>query len=147
MSTDLTAIIIAATTAVLALMGYLAKRYVDFKLHAVSKLHEAKFDAVVELKGLLVEIDHALNHVSDGDSEYVDVVRLHCTTARKASRANSALLGNVFVDKVRFATDVALQFTEDHEPGLLRKWHSFRDELYSKSDQSIRTVDFRPSAR
>jgi len=134
-------------SAVLGGVGYLAKRYFDLRLDAIARFHADKYGALVQVRGLLSEIDHCVLHLSKGDGAYAEPFEKYCESVRKESRTKSAVLGDDFVVQVRDATDVALKYLHSRADGDRAAWNTRLKSLLPVCDRLMSTVDLHPSRR
>lgn len=75
-------------------------------LDFVQDRHRKRLDALDTLNGSLMEFDHAVRHVRQGNLEFVEKIAEYFSSARSGARASESLLGSTVYETVLRYTEV-----------------------------------------
>jgi hypothetical protein len=78
----------------------------------VQERHAKRLDALDSLGTLLMEFDHALRHIAEGDHGYTPKLHDYSARARNLARENESLLGREIYDAVLAWTDAGRAILE-----------------------------------
>jgi len=93
-------------------------------LEFVQERHKKRLEALDEVNAALMEFDHALDHLSRGDSSYADRLTEYFSTSRMLARKYESLLGEEFHQAVKDNTDLGI--------GILQATFTLRREGYDR---------------
>ena len=138
----------AVLTLLAGAIGYAVKKYVDWKvdkalagqLDVLKKAHIERFDAIVRIKGMLAEIDHCMDHVAKGDTDYSQRCKDWCMKVRQDTRGMIALLGEEFVSKIKLLTDIALEYSDNNSNDLYERWKKQLENSYIVAESNLRVL-------
>lgn len=116
----------------LGVVAYGVKRYIDRRIEmavggrieVLRRLEVGRFEAQAHIRGMLAEVDHAVQHVRRGDGAYAEACREWSMRARQEARSRIIFVGDEYVDQVTRATDAALQFAEAGHAGSYDDWEA-----------------------
>lgn len=142
----------AIVTVAIGAISYTVKKYFDWRvdkaltgqLDVLRKAHVERFDSVVRVKGMLAEIDHCIDHVAKGDTDYCQRCKDWCMKVRQDTRSMIALLGEDFVSSVKLTTDVALEYADKPSANLYERWKGQLERVYSAADTNVRVLQAAP---
>lgn len=123
-----------------ALVSYGLKKYIDFKLNiftasrldVLKKHYEKYYESLWQSQKFLAEISHCIDHINMSHEEYKRKCRELCMELRRRSREDTSVLGRDYVDRIKNATDTALEYTEIQSDNLMNKCQLSISKLQSE---------------
>jgi hypothetical protein len=146
------ALIIPGIAVVLGAIGYGIHRYIDWevdknisgKLEVIKKRHLDKYNAIVDLQGLLSEIAHCIGHIEkkDKDYEYYYSKCLNwCDEMRNKSRRYESFIGYQIKNEIHSTTDIALKIAKLEPGDHFQSWHDSYIKLNNKMFNQFKDID------
>jgi hypothetical protein len=128
-------------------VGYIGKKFFDLRFEAIARFHADKYNALVQIRGLLSEIDHCILHLSKGHEKYAEEFEPLYKAVRKESRMKSAVLSDELAQQVLDATDIASAYVKSRTEIDKNAWNFQHKALLVVCESLMRTVELHPRTK